>query len=251
MEHETESLFLKIYKGKEQVYTKYNESITYIFLEDDAADTLIVGFASDSSDREEYEFFNAVSGLEASMLFIKAMPSSPENCFIGHGGIHNQERVVSDLITLIIAKSGAENTVFTGFGLGGYAAVNFSLKHDGACTIAGIPPYRLGSFMSADEDLKEGLIDITGEPLTDEKIERLDHRLEGKIEGSACTKSQKFYICSSSAGKLYKEHVRPLARTLRAAGASVELKKEERIGESAIKGSFTKLLKSSLKELTD
>ena len=254
------NILSKLSRGKNQLYGKYiipriereylcrndSEIIHYLFYKKKSP-ALIIGFQAYNIKGARYNYVTPLSSVNANRLYIKddfVLPCG--NYYLGRNNQFNIEKGVFDLIDQVVEETKASDLFFIGSSKGGYAALNFGLKYPNATIVIASPQYYLGSYMDETKKFTKGLEDIVSLPVTEDKLKKLDARLETRIKNDPYGKTQRVFIQSSVCENGYEKHVKFLLRDLEAAGITVSFEKQTFQNHSDLKYYFPEYLKKTL-----
>ena len=174
------------------------DKIHYLFYPKRRCKTLAVIFQAYDPAGPRYNYITTLKGIPASRLYIKDDFLQPTGDFyLGKNGTYSVEAGVHQLIEKTIQSIGAGEDVrliFIGSSKGGYAAVNFGIAYPNSTMIVAAPMYYLGTYLHKGAHFNPALEDIVGAPVTEDKIQKLNERLPGKVKANPSGKTQRAYI---------------------------------------------------------
>ena len=215
--------------------------------------TLIIGFQALPvlPNDFRYNYVSTLSGTKASKLYIQDDFAPHGNYYLGGNGTFETEKHVLALIRSTIEKCKAEKLIFIGSSKGGYCAVNFGIEFPNSCMVVGAPQYYVGDFMTEVKKFGSTIETVVGSPKTEQKIQKLNTRLRGKIEADEYADTQTVYMHCSVNDKTYEKHVSDMIRDMEHAGIRVVFDKSEYEGHDDLKYHFPTYLKETIKKINE
>ncbi len=223
------------------------EKIHYLYYPPKRKDkkVLIVVLQALHKDGPRYNYLATLSGVRAGRLYIKDdFFGKSGDYYLGRNGKFNIEADVRSLIDSALKWSGAEKLIFAGSSKGGYSAINFAMDYPGSAFIAGGAQYRLGSYMPITGAFRDAVGDIVGEPVTQEKLDALDRRLEGKIREHG-HEGHNGYVHYSVNDGAYIQHGKELVEDMEEAGICLSMDMKDYEGHSQMRFFFPEYLRKT------
>lgn len=192
----------------------------YILKKDRNSEVLVVVFSACTRKgiKARYNYVKTLSRLECNRLHIldDHAPDGRGSYYLGKNYTFCEERATWALIEKTIQELTPKKVIFCGSSKGGYAALNFGLRKEGAYIIAGGPQYHLADYLNCAED-NSTYCYIVGEN-SPAKESELNGRLRTIIESNQYKATQKIYIHYSEREHTYLEHICDLLLDLKKNG---------------------------------
>lgn len=209
---------------EQREFTYEDVTVKYILKEKKNVETLVIIFSACTRKglKARYNYVKTLNGLHCNRLYILDDYAEDHrgSYYMGNNFRFNEEQAVIELIKQMMQKMTPQKIIFCGSSKGGYAALNFGMRFEGAQMVIGAPQYFLNSYLEASQNLYT-LKHIIGtkEP---EKCEKLEYYLREKIKGNPNIDSQKVYIHYSDKEHTYEEHIKHMLKDLNDNGYQIE-----------------------------
>lgn len=206
----------KIYLLVEQKHFEFNNvKLKYLFKKENS-DRLIIVLSSCTRKgiKARYNYRRTLQSIKCNQMFILDDFSKDKrgSYYIGANMQFDEEKATHKLIQQIIKEHNIKKICFCGSSKGGWSALNFGLEYDNAFVVSGGPQYLLGDYLLQSEN-NHTLSHIVGE-VTEDKIDFLNHYLQGKILNNEKIQGQRIFLHYSDQEHTYMEHIQYLLEDL-------------------------------------
>lgn len=208
-------------KNEKEFLAKDGETSLRYMLFKKPSDALIVGFASRDARGPVYHYVHTLACTSASRLYIKDDYAQNGTFYLGRHQTNDIEEACFELIDKAAKQCGAKKLYFIGSSKGGYAAINFGIEYPNSTMVVAAPSYYVGSILRDRKGYVDAVKLVMDEPITPEKVERVDKHLYNKIQKNPYANTQRLFIHYSPKEPYYEQHVHDLLRDLRESGVEI------------------------------